>query len=105
MSPPSTGSRVLLSLVVPPVLEEPLVDWLLDFDAELGFDSFPLNGHSSHHRDLSLAEQVTGRRRRVRFELELSEAVWPELIAKLQLDFAGAGLQFRVTPILAQGLL
>lgn len=105
MTASPTGSRVLLSLVVPPVLEEPLVDWLLDFDAELGFDSFPLNGHSSHHRELSLAEQVTGRKRQVRFELELAESVWPELIAKLQRDFDGAGLQYRVTPILAQGLV
>jgi hypothetical protein len=93
----------LLTLIVPPSLEEPLVDWLLQFEAEYGFSSFPVNGHSSRHQGLSLAEQVSGRKRQVRFEIHLPEAELAALIERLGQDFAGAGLHYWAVPAQQHG--
>jgi hypothetical protein len=97
------SDRYLLTLIAPPSLEEPLVDWLLEFESEYGFSSFPVNGHSSRHEGLTLAEQVSGRRRHIRFEMHLPETELSALIERLKGDFAGAGLHYWVLPILGHG--
>ena len=93
----------LLTLIAPPSLEEPLVDWLLQFEAEYGFSSFPVNGHSSRQEGLTLAEQVSGRKKHVRFEMHLPETEIAGLIERLKGDFAGAGLHYWATPVLGNG--
>ena len=93
----------LLTLIVPPSLEEPLVDWLLEFEPEYGFSSFPVNGHSSRQEGLTLAEQVGGRKKHIRFELHLPETATTGLVERLKADFAGAGLHYWVTPVLTHG--
>ena len=92
---------VLLTLIAPPNLEEPLMDWLLEF--EYGFSSFPVNGHSSHPEDLTLAEQVSGRKKQIRFEMHLPEARWRPLIERLRRDFAGAGIHYWISPVVERG--
>lgn len=89
----------LLTLIAPPSLEEPLVDWLLQFESEFGFSTFPVSGHSSRHEGLTLAEQVSGRKRQIRFEMHLPETEWRPLIGRLRRDFAGADLHYWVVPI------
>jgi hypothetical protein len=93
----------LFTLTAPPSLEEPLVDWLLQFAPEHGFTSFPAFGHSSRHQGLSLAEQVSGRKKQVRFELRLPSAELASLVERLQQDFAGTGLHYWITPVLGHG--
>lgn len=61
----------LLVLNIPPELEDQLVDYLLSIPGLGGFTSYPARGHGEH-RQMSIAEQVTGRRKRVQFELILS---------------------------------
>lgn len=61
----------LLVLNVAPELEEDLVDYLLARPGVTGFTSFRVHGHGEHSA-LSVAEQVTGRRARVRFEVVLA---------------------------------
>lgn len=94
---------LLLTLTAPPALEEPLVDWLLQFESEAGFSSFPVHGHSSRHEGLTLAEQVSGRRKYIRFEMEVPEAEWREVVERLRWDFAGAEIHYRVVPVVAGG--
>ncbi|MGZ8217868.1 DUF3240 family protein [Methylomagnum sp.] len=94
---------ILFTLIASPGLEEPLVDWLLEFKPEYGFSSFPVNGHSSRQGGLSLAEQVSGRKRQVRFEMHLPEAEWRPLVERLNRDFAGAGIHYWVSPVIEQG--
>ncbi|MBM4201420.1 MAG: DUF3240 domain-containing protein, partial [Gammaproteobacteria bacterium] len=48
---------LLLSLTVPPKLEESIIDWLLGAESRCGFTSFPVNGHSGRPEGLTLAEQ------------------------------------------------
>ncbi|BBL73750.1 DUF3240 family protein [Methylomagnum ishizawai] len=93
----------LLTLICPPGLEEPLVDWLLESLPDHGFSTFPVSGHSSRHQGLSLAEQVAGRKRQVRFELHAPEAELFRLVERLTTEFAGTGLHYWMTPVLAQG--
>ena len=58
----------LLVINIPPALEEDLVDYLLSQPGTSGFTSYSVNGHGDY-RELSIAEQVSGRRQRKQFEL------------------------------------
>jgi hypothetical protein len=90
---------VLLTLLAPPAMEETLVDWLLEIEAEYGFSSVPVRGHSSRHQGLSLAEQVSGRRQQIRFEIHLPATRADALVQQLRADFQGAGLHYWIVPL------
>lgn len=77
----------LLVLNIPPELEEDLVDYLLSRPSVTGFTSFRVHGHGEHTA-LSVAEQVTGRRGRVRFEVVLPAVEVAGVLAGLK---AGVG--------------
>ena len=62
----------LLVINLPPALEEDLIDYLLSQDAVAGFTSYEAMGHGEHS-SLSIAEQVSGRRKRLQFELLLED--------------------------------
>ncbi len=65
-----------------PELEEDLIDYLLTFEQIKGFTSFLVHGHGEHN-DLSVAEQVTGRRKRVQYEIFLDSTVIPLILANI----------------------
>ena len=58
----------MLVLNIPPELEEDLIDYLLSLESVTGFTSYETRGHGSDVT-LSIAEQVSGRRKRRQFEL------------------------------------
>lgn len=60
--------QTLLILNIPPALEEDLIDYLLSRDSVGGFTSYKAMGHSTG-KDLTIAEQVSGRRQRLQFEV------------------------------------
>ncbi len=95
----------LLVLTAPPGLEEALVDWLLAHAQGLGFTSAQVNGHSSQHGGLSLAEQVSGRRRRIQFQVHGEPAQIDQLLADLADGFQAADIHYWVTPLLRAGHL
>ncbi|MGD2082291.1 MAG: DUF3240 family protein [Chromatiales bacterium] len=99
---PETGQS-LLTLVIAPEIEDPLVDWLLDRDDVPGFSSHPINGHGASEHAMSLGEQVAGRRRQVMFHLHLDTDVARSLVGALRQAFAGSGLHFWITPLLQAG--
>lgn len=72
----------LLILNLAPELEEDLVDYLLELDCVSGFTSMQVHGHGRHGQ-MSIAEQVTGRRKRVQVELLLSASMVPLVLADL----------------------
>lgn len=94
---------VLVTLTVPPSLEESVVDWLLEFGEQPGFTSQLAYGHSSHLEGLNPIEQVFGRRKQVRFQLHIPHAELSGFLDRLRSDFAGAGLHYWVTPVLEAG--
>ena len=97
--------QVLIVLTVPPTLETQLIDWLLARADIAGFSSGAIHGHGSRHDHLSIAEQVTGRQRRLQFQVQLDRRQYSSVLADLSTDFAGADLHYWVSPILAAGHL
>lgn len=65
------SSQQRLTLTIAPNLEDALSDYLLSLEEVGGFTSYPVRGHGEN-RQLSIAEQVTGRQKRVQFELILN---------------------------------
>ena len=97
--------QVLVVITSPPSLESQLVDWLLSQDGGTGFSSAAVHGHSTHHDDLSIAEQVSGRQRRLQFQVQLSADGFPDFLSALKCEFGGADLHYWVVPVLAGGHL
>jgi len=100
-----TSNEYLVTLNVPPSLEEVVVDSLLLLETEHGFSSFPVNAHHHVNKGLSLSEQVTGRQKRIRFQLYVSVEKLPDLIIKLREDFADSGIQYWVLPVVENGVI
>lgn len=96
--------RSLLVLNLNPSLEDDLVDYLLGLDEVEGFTSFPVRGHGRHGEAMSTAEQVSGRRKRVQFELLLDEAAVETVLAGLR-DAVGTDLYWWCQPVSASGHL
>lgn len=97
------GATVVVTLNVAPALEERVVDWLLEL--EQGFSSASIHGHGARDSELSVAEQVSGRQKRVEFRTEMAAATVDGFLAALATRFAGTDLYFFVTPVLRSGHL
>lgn len=95
----------LITLTVSPSIEETLVDWLLGLETTRGFTSFPVHGHSSRFEGLSLAEQVAGRKKQIRFQIHLPASETAEFVDRLKQDFDGTGLHYWITPVTEAGHL
>jgi hypothetical protein len=74
--------KALLVLNIPPSLEDDMVDYLLALDEVKGFTSFTAQGHGGGEQ-LSVAEQVSGRRRRVQFEIIVDIDLVDNIVAGL----------------------
>lgn len=95
----------LITLNVPPSLEEAVVDCLLTFESEHGFSSLPVSAHDHRNEGLSLAEQVTGRQRKIRFQMYIDKNDLSALLERLKTDFSGAGIHYWVMPVIENGLI
>ncbi|MDD1637649.1 MAG: DUF3240 family protein [Methylococcaceae bacterium] len=95
----------LVTLNIPPSLEEMMVDSLLMLEAEHGFSSFPVNAHHYDNKGLSLAEQVTGRQKRIRFQMYVPVEKLPALLEQLRQEFSGSGIQYWVLPVIENGVI
>jgi len=98
-----SGQEFLVTINVPPLLEEAVVDCLLAIDATDGFSSLVVSAHGSEHETLSLAEQVAGRKKQIRFQMYVPEQQIKVLIERLKQDFSGAGIHYWVMPVLESG--
>jgi hypothetical protein len=90
----------LVTINVPTALEEAMVDCLLPFESAQGFSSFPVSAHDHRNRGLSVAEQVTGRQSKMRFQMFIDNEGLPVLLDKLTAEFSGTGLHYWVMPVL-----
>jgi hypothetical protein len=97
--------QVLVAITIPPSLESQLVDWLLSQNGGTGFSSAIVHGHSTRHDHLSIAEQVSGRQKRVQFQVQISGSRLNGFLRTLESEFAGADLHYWVTPVIAGGHL
>jgi hypothetical protein len=95
----------LVTLNVSPSLEEAVVDCLLTLESEHGFSSFPVSSHDHRNEGLSLAEQVTGRQRKIRFQMYVPEQRLASLLAQLRSEFSGSGIRYWVMPVVENGII
>lgn len=82
----------MLVLNANPEIEDELLDYLLELDCVSGFTSYPVRGHGRHEGrrvPLSVAEQVTGRRKRVLVEILLEAAAIPLVLDGLKARVGG----------------
>jgi hypothetical protein len=96
------SEQCLLVLIAPPPLEETLVDFLLEREGFSGFSLHHIDG-SPAHGALTLAEQVTGRKDQVMFQVHAGCADARELVAQLRDTFRGAGLHYWISPLIEAG--
>jgi len=100
-----SGQEYLVTINVPPLLEEAVVDCLLSIEASDGFSSLEVNAHSSEHEHLTLAEQVAGRKKQIRFQMYLPEKQLSTLLEQLKSCFSGSGIHYWVLPVLESGYI
>lgn len=98
-------AQCLLVLIVPPALEEPMVDWLLDHASLSGFSSTAIHGHGSGKAGLSAIEQVTGRRRRIQFQLHVTWEQGQTILEGLREDMPEADVHYWLLPLVESGRL
>ncbi len=98
-----THDTYLVTINVSPSLEEAMVDCLLTFETAQGFSSFPVSAHDHRNQGLSLNEQVTGRQRKIRFQMYIDKAHLSALLTKIKADFTGTGLHYWIVPVLDHG--
>ena len=99
------SKEYLVTLNVPVSLEEAVVDCLLMAESEHGFISFPVNSHDHKNEGLSLAEQVTGRQKKVRFQMYVPEDGLAQLLEQLRGEFSGSGINYWVLPVIENGVI
>lgn len=95
----------LVMLNVPPDIEELVVDCLLLLEREQGFCSFPIYSHHHENKGLSLAEQVSGRQKKLRFQMIIDARGLSDLLAQLQQKFSGSGIAYWIFPITESGII
>jgi len=93
---------MLLAIIAQPTLEEELIDWLLTQENISGFTSQAANGHGSGH-EMSLSEQVTGRRHQIVFWIELEKQMAELILIDLKKRFSGSGLHYWLMPLSERG--
>ena len=97
------NKNYIIMLNAPPSLEESMVDCLLLLEHDLGFCSFPIYAHHHENKGLSLGEQVSGRQKKLRFQMVVSAPALADLLAQLQQKFTGAGIDYWVLPMTESG--
>ncbi|NOT15586.1 MAG: DUF3240 family protein [Methylotenera sp.] len=98
-------TQAMLILIVPPKLEEPLVDILLQQTTISGFTTSPVSGHGTSHGagtvQLNLIEQVTGRQKRVQIMTHGAVEDLRVLAKQLKTKFANTDIHYILMPLLA----
>jgi hypothetical protein len=93
--------QTLLVLNASPQLEEDLIDYLLQADGVEGFTAQAAYGHGPEGR-MTLAEQVTGRRKRLQVTILLSEQYVAGVLDGLATN-VGRDIVWWQQPVIASG--
>lgn len=94
---------VLLTLLLPPSLEEELLDLLLMSPDVQVFTSAATAAHGLAFGRLTANEQVLGRVDAVQLQAVVAQDRAASLLSELRRHYAGAGLRYWLTPVVAQG--
>jgi len=94
----------LVMINAEPAIEEAMVDYLLSLENSQGFTSFPIYAHD-HQQNLSILEQVVGRKRHIQFQMYVHKNKVSQLITGLKADFTGSGVNYWVLPVIEHGAI
>ena len=78
----ASQNHTMLVLNIAPELEEDLIDYLLGLEEIEGFTSYQVHGHGEY-QSLSVAEQVTGLRKRSQYEIFIASSAIPKVLEGL----------------------
>ena len=92
------SAQGLLIMVVPPNLEEILVDVLLEKPEIISFTSCQVSRHGAQGAALSLMEQVTGRQQRIQFMVYGLFDELQKISASLKVQFEQADIRYILIP-------
>ena len=92
-----------LSLICPPQVEEKLLDALLTTPEIEVFTSFATFSHGTVQGRLTTTEQVMGRSRSMQVTVLLSHEALQRVLGQLGSEFAGTGIRYWVSPMVAEG--
>jgi len=97
-------SKLCLTLLCPPAIEEKLLDLLLaSSEIDAFFTSNKTAIHGLAQQRLSQSEQVLGRAQATEIKIFLSDANQLPLLATIRQHFAGSGVHYWLTPVLEAG--
>jgi hypothetical protein len=96
-------AEVILTLSLTPELAEPIADWLLTHEPDLGFTSMAAHGHGIHPERMNLLEQVIGKQRRVELQIVMPAARAATLIERMTSAFSHTDAYYWLTPVLRSG--
>jgi hypothetical protein len=99
----AAADTVAVTLSVAPTLEDRVVDWLLARTDVATFTSGIVYGYGGDTRGFSVAEQVSGRQRRVELTIELPARAVDAWLEEVATAFAAMEIGYRVTPVLRSG--
>lgn len=92
-----------LTLIVPPSIEEKLIDLLLGTAGNEVFTSVPVFSHGTAHGRLNNVEQVMGRSAAAQVQIIVNEDEMNRLLEALKREFRGTGLRYWVHPLTLEG--
>lgn len=98
-------SDILLTLLSFHALQESILDALLQTEGLAILCSTPAAWHGLPADTLTQSEQVLGHAKGTEIRLLMNHSHLPALLDKLQKEFAGAGLRYWTTAVLASGEL
>ena len=96
-------SKMLLILICPPLLERAIVDWLLEQESTADFSSATIHRHGSDPEKLSLLEQVEGRKKQIKFEIQMDSSNAEVTIKQLKEDLHGSDINYWLMPVIEAG--
>jgi hypothetical protein len=95
----------ILALIAPLSIENDLVDWLLDYRADIMFSTERVNCYGMPHDTLDAAQQVLGHQAKIFFQLQLPANDAKDICTQLQKTFDHSAIRYWIIPTLETGYI
>ena len=95
----------MLTIIIPTALEDVVIDWMLEQSDIKGFNSSSIYGHGSDETNMSIAERVTGKSRRVMFQTHVTENDAKNILTRLKKEFASSDIHYMIRSLIDAGNL
>lgn len=93
----------LLTIISNLGMRDDLVDWLLSYHSELVFTVITIDCYGLDLKSMNVAEQVTGRQRKLEFQIQATVETARDIYQGLGSAFPGAHLRYWIQSLLEAG--